>query len=634
MKCLQRFAGVAFCLAICLCAQAQVGLTPATVGADYHVVLSFDTQVKLPIHLDLTGKLPDGLALNQDFTITGKPTKPGPSSFAVSLSDAGGVVASKVFTLQVNAATDASGKKEEASAAPAGSCPGANPVRPRVTSRLTEGVTKITGMAEPTTTGCSTKIRAWLVPDPYAGILTNEGTVTQIAVTGEDPVVSAQGTWSMDLAQPLDSGQQIQIEQYFETQKSDSAGNQQTTSTTIFGFVSNQMSPKVGDRRIIQKIKHAQNNTGKKANKGNKNASNMSDKSGQNGMAHPETDESAKWVNETQCGAAMIHWSDARDRQKEVCDNLMQASVKFLSVPQETQGVADWGRVRATFISGALIAHDQGSFSNASMFLGFSLDKSWRMPDSFVSNSSGGFGLGVNTFFDVRLTSVPVASCQNAATGGGSGTAANCDQTLDTFLTSRKTARFSTGVYFPMVTTTWQYQGAKNALYLAPLIKLGFDTPVESFDSKATAQTQGATSSFGPRATTGTDTASPINNGRFYNNYSFGIRLGHYQLSSSRNQAPMDISHLDVTMGRFSNLESLVNVPGSTEPGHQRLWRFQLEGLLKIPNTPAVIGFSANVGQQVFGADRLSKPAPDDLRFLFGTKFDVGKLVAKLKGPQ
>ena len=66
---------------------------------------------------------------------------------------------------------------------------------------------------------------------------------------------------------------------------------------------------------------------------------------------------------ETDCGAVMINWNDTTDEtKKDVCNKLIQASVKFLSVPQETQGVADWGRVRATFTSGALIAHDQGSF--------------------------------------------------------------------------------------------------------------------------------------------------------------------------------------------------------------------------------------------------------------------------------
>ncbi|HWZ44510.1 MAG TPA: Ig domain-containing protein [Candidatus Saccharimonadales bacterium] len=589
-----------FCLTMGLFVQAQVGLPPATVGVDYNEGLVFKVKVSLPIHLDLIGALPDGLTLNQNSTITGKPaksTKGEPVRFAVSLSDASGVVAAQVYSLQVNDAGAAAVKKAEGPSPPDAPCPEKNPVRPRITSRLTEGTTKITGMAEPTKTGCSTRIRAWLVADGNTGILTDRELAVQIAVTGEDPVVSAQGTWSMDIPQALDTGQEIQIEQYFETQQKDDAGKQ-TTSTTIFGYVSNQMTTDEADRRIIQRTHRKRSQS--------------------------DTDKGAYFAD-TDCGATMINWSDAGDgAQKDICKRLIQASAKFLSVPQETQGVADWGRVRATFTSGALISQNQGSFSSASTFLAFVLDKSWRMPDSFVENS-GGHGVGVSTFFDTRLTSVPVASCQKAASGSSPGTGPSCEQTLDAFLTSRKTARFSAGAYFPMLTTTWHYQGARNALYWAPLMKVGFDTPVETFDTNATAQTPAAA---GPAAAP----AIPVNNGRFYNNYSVGTRLGHYRLSSSSDQAPQDISHLDITVGRFSNLESLVHVPGSTDLGHQRLWRFQMEGLLKIPNTPAVIGFSANVGQRTFGGDRLSKPAPDDLRFLFGTKFDVGKLVSKFKG--
>jgi hypothetical protein len=53
---------------------------------------------------------------------------------------------------------------------------------------------------------------------------------------------------------------------------------------------------------------------------------------------------------------------------------------------------------------------------------------------------------------------------------------------------------------------------------------------------------------------------------------------------------------------------------------------------LKVPNTPLVLGFSANVGQEAVGADKfnITRRAGDDLRFLFGARFDVKKLVTKL----
>jgi len=53
---------------------------------------------------------------------------------------------------------------------------------------------------------------------------------------------------------------------------------------------------------------------------------------------------------------------------------------------------------------------------------------------------------------------------------------------------------------------------------------------------------------------------------------------------------------------------------------------------LKVPSTPLVIGFSANLGQTSVGVNTssVSKRAADDLRFLIGAKFDVGKITSYL----
>jgi hypothetical protein len=52
----------------------------------------------------------------------------------------------------------------------------------------------------------------------------------------------------------------------------------------------------------------------------------------------------------------------------------------------------------------------------------------------------------------------------------------------------------------------------------------------------------------------------------------------------------------------------------------ERKWRWGIEGRLKIPMTPLQIGFDANLG-----AGR------DDVRFIFGTRFDIGVLFSKLR---
>jgi len=124
-----------------------------------------------------------------------------------------------------------------------------------------------------------------------------------------------------------------------------------------------------------------------------------------------------------------------------------------------------------------------------------------------------------------------------------------------------------------------------------------------------------------------------VNPTNFYNYYGYGARLGHYAMTGSSNESPELISYLDVIMGRFSNLESFVQ-DGNSGPENlrRRLYRISLEGILKIPNTPLIVGFSANVGQEAvgFGNAHITQRAGDDLRFLFGARFDVAKLVSKI----
>ena len=52
----------------------------------------------------------------------------------------------------------------------------------------------------------------------------------------------------------------------------------------------------------------------------------------------------------------------------------------------------------------------------------------------------------------------------------------------------------------------------------------------------------------------------------------------------------------------------------------RRPWRIEALGRLKIPETPFIVGFDGNFGK-----------GPDDLRFIFGTRFDIGKIMRTLK---
>jgi hypothetical protein len=295
----------------------------------------------------------------------------------------------------------------------------------------------------------------------------------------------------------------------------------------------------------------------------------------------------------------------------------------------------NWGRVKAYFTSGFLLSQAQGNFSQSSLFLSFALDKTWIMPGWYNKHN---FRPGINSFFETRLTSIPVTACSptnsSGSTGAGSSNqSSNCSSSsqsattpLDTFLSNQKSARLGLGVYFPITATSWTYRGAPQTLFLAPLAKIGFDTPVGSIS-----QTQPANTSASTTTTQGMVAA--VNPTNFYSYYGYGARLGHYAMTGSADEAPELISYLDVIVGRFSNLETFVQ-EGNSGPENlrRRLYRISLEGILKIPNTPLIIGFSANVGQEAVGLGNahITQRAGDDLRFLFGARFDVAKLVSKI----
>ena len=144
----------------------------------------------------------------------------------------------------------------------------------------------------------------------------------------------------------------------------------------------------------------------------------------------------------------------------------------------------------------------------------------------------------------------------------------------------------------------------KNALFIAPLAKGGIMTIT---DDEETAEGQ----QFG-----GDD---------IFNFYSFGVMLGHFRLHENRNIAPELISWLTLSAGRWENFEHRIPT-GEKDPlgedifVRRRPWRIEALGRLKIPETPFIIGFDGNFGK-----------GPDDLRFLFGTRFDIGKIMRTLK---
>jgi len=537
--------------------------------------------------------------------------------------------------------------------AAASTCP-ATPDAPILTSTLSPGVTEIKGKATAPVAGCASEIQ----------VRTPAGTVLPLDA-GANPAVNSDGTFSVKLQTGLTSGQTINVTQAFASMNGTPAPQAQVASAAATVAPAPAAPAAQGIPVIAGTLREGANGISGTIGKLPNTVA---------GAATGTTCSAQVEVHDTSTGQ-LLQMSGGAARGTVSADNTFNVTlqeplrsgqkIRIDEVMQNCEGPAtlssevvdvvipgDWGRVRGYFTSGILLSQNQNSFSQSSLFLGFNLDKTWRMPGYYHQVRKKARGAtrmshwpGINTFFDVRLTATPVSACNLPnGTSGSDGTCASPSPTptpaagtvqrqaadatpsptpLDTFLSQRKTARFTVGAYFPFTLTTWTYNKRANALFIAPLAKVGFDTPVGDLTQNQPAATVTAGATTTPTA---------VNQANFYNFYGYGGRIGHYGLTSSRNEAPELISYLDVIFGPYSNLESLI-IPekGPTIPVKRtRLYRLGLEGILKIPSTPLIIGFSANVGQESLGLGphTIVQRAGDDLRFLFGARFDAAKLMS------
>jgi hypothetical protein len=326
-----------------------------------------------------------------------------------------------------------------------------------------------------------------------------------------------------------------------------------------------------------------------------------------------------------------------------------KASDEYTVGPPVSPPGFDWGMVRAYFTVGALTSQERDQFSHQDLFLSFRLDKQYTRFHKMSDPDNYGHRPSLNSFFEVRLTALPVAvqncspstpssACQSAPNSGNpsGGT------TTQAFLNSQKSARLAFGVYAPFILHEWHQAGSSGhvpvstpyALFIGPLWKTGFDTTLNGLNQ--TQQGNGTPSQVQPVGTSG----------EFYKFLEAGFRLGHYQLSSDPETTPSTLSYLDVTLGHFSNLSSLLcpraqyqgnnscNSAAGTLPWTRDM-RLHVEGLLEVPATHGFsIGFSTNVVFDPFNLQNSAqnvhiRPA-DDLRFLFAYKFDISKIAGKL----
>jgi hypothetical protein len=229
-------------------------------------------------------------------------------------------------------------------------------------------------------------------------------------------------------------------------------------------------------------------------------------------------------------------------------------------------------REHTDFVGGILFAADGSNYSQGNSFLAMNYDRAvWnqRKYPAAPSRLPGG-----NTFFQARLTSIPVNTNQttqsstgtnSTSTGTGSSGSSTTIST-SSFLSAQKTAQFSGGLYLPwlfgQVPRFKPLAKKEQTFFLAPVARFGFSTPASSAGNSST--TTNADPSTGQTTTTTTTPTllgtTSTATGQLYNFWFAGGRIGTAELQPGSMKV---IHYFDIGVGKFNNLQSLVCLPGT-----------------------------------------------------------------------
>jgi hypothetical protein len=277
----------------------------------------------------------------------------------------------------------------------------------------------------------------------------------------------------------------------------------------------------------------------------------------------------------------------------------------------------DWGRVRGFFSVGGVAARSGDHFANPDPYLALNVGYTvltsrklktcgtesgeeaaatlaGRKNENQACAPANTGGRLLNSYFEGRLTQVPQQLLSGATAASGSTAATATSPTLSQ---TSGGGYVEGGMYAPFYSshTRWSYSGNDQAIFLAPIFKMGFEV----------------TGASDPRAVVDAKDVHQF--------YAGGLRLGHLTMDPDPAVSPDIPSFLDLTVGRWDVYRRPKNGASSTAPPFARPARFDAAGRFKIPATPLFVGFEVNVGSGV-----------DDMRFIFGTRIDVGKVLGRL----
>jgi len=197
-------------------------------------------------------------------------------------------------------------------------------------------------------------------------------------------------------------------------------------------------------------------------------------------------------------------------------------------------------------------------------------------------------------------------------------------------LLSKRAGLFQGGFFAPILpnlgkSRTWQDQGEDDVLFVAPILKLGFQAIKDGYALRFETEGEGDAATIkkdaeGKRIPAETSVIAPF--------WTVGLRLGFSQLRArsaegQHSRVPRSIDYVDFVVGRYSNYREVDGKAGGTKTST----RLAVEGRLATPGLPVEIGFDVNL--------RLKQPEkiPHDYRVFLNVRFDATSALKKVFGP-
>jgi hypothetical protein len=165
---------------------------------------------------------------------------------------------------------------------------------------------------------------------------------------------------------------------------------------------------------------------------------------------------------------------------------------------------------------------------------------------------------GFDGFLSARFSDVPVAASStptggnSTSTGGTAPSSGSSSQGTLNILSTQESARIMGGMFLPF--WTFRTNDHSDAYFVAPLAKAAFETLLNP------AATANATN-----GSTGASTTSVAANfAPIYGYYAAGLRLGLRKYPTGDDPVPITLFQGDVTIGKYSNMQSFVCGPSTT----------------------------------------------------------------------